>query len=814
MKVPLSWLQEFFSQTLDATDTAERLTLSGIEVDVVQPVGVFDPLIVAAEILELQPLPKAPGTSRLSIHADRRRTLVTTAAELSAGQKIAVALPGATLLASSGLALETVEVTESYGEPSEAVLVHQANLGLGEDTQKAILLPPSVAPGSAVASLVQRPEGSAADLVLHVAILPNIARCQSMLGMAREVAALQRLELVEPQASAAEPAPEHLVPTLTAADACSSLSVTLLDNVQVTESPAWLRRRLVLAGMTPINNVVDASNYVMLELGQPTHPYDADLLPNLELGVRRARAGERLLTLQQAEDEQPAALPEGVPLIVSNDVPVAIAGVLGGRPTAIHAGTRRVLLEAAAFEYVAIRRSQQATKAYSEASARFSRGVNPELTGPAARRFVEILRQSSPALTLQAWGEASLGVPPPRRIELTLEELNGSLGTSFTLADAAESLRRAGLALEADATGATLVANVGNERADITLPCDLIEEVARLQGYEKIPESMPREIIPERLHEDRTSVREALRDALVRAGQQEILTYSLNGPDLEARIYAGHPDAERARAVAVLNPVSTERSLLRSSLLPALLQTAATNLRHTHVCRLFEIGPAFAASPPPRLLPFENERVVLLVAGKALLPTLHDQTPRTVDFFDLKAVLMEVLSCLRLAEGVELVPCDEPPYRPGAAARIVRGATSYGTFGAVHPLVMDAFDLAQPTFVADLDAAALLADAPPRPTFREYDRLPSIDLDIALVVALPVTAGRIRSVVRAVAGPFLRDVEAFDEFRGAQFGERKAIAIRLRLNAGERTLEMNEALAIRARVAEALVAELGAQIRE
>jgi phenylalanyl-tRNA synthetase beta chain len=815
MKVPVSWLREYFPSPLDPYEAAERLTLSGIEVDVVQPVGLLDPLVVVAEVRAERPIPGQAAAREYEIQADRTRRLVSSAAGLGVGRKLAVALPGATLFSADLSELAEVRQSEVYGVTSEAVLVSAAGLGIGENETEPVWLESSALPGTAVVSVLATETVTDADRVLHLAILPNIARCQSMVGVAREVGALLRRELTQQPAPPSYGAERKLAPTISAPDAASVLGVTLLSGVTVCDSPRWLRRRLALAGMTPINNVVDASNYVMLELGQPTHPYDAKLLPSLDLGVRRSRKGERLLTLQQSEGEQPMLVPEGVPLIVSNDVPVAVAGVIGGRVTSISSGTESVLLEAAAFDYVAIRRSQQAAKIFSEASARFSRGVNPELPALAARRFVEVLRESSPRLTVSGFGEVSLGVPPERTITLSLDELNESLGTEFALEEVVACLSRAGLTLLVDSATKTLSAKVGNARPDLVFPCDLMEEVARLEGYDKIPETVPTEPIPARLHEDTITRREAVRDALVRSGLQEILSYSLNGPELEARLFAGHPAASAPAAVPVLNPVNSDRSLLRTSLLPALLATAAMNLRHTPVCRLFELGPVFASSGDPRALPREEERVALLIAGVSQTPTLHEQKPRSVDFFELEALVLELLSSVRLGPGVVLEPIDQAPYRPGAAARLRRGERVYGTLGAVHPLVLQAYDLEGfPAFVAELTLSELLADSAPRPLFREYDRLPSIELDIAMFLERATTAGALREVARRAAGPLLREVEVFDQFYKPEFGERKSVAIRLRLNAGERTLEMAEALEVRARVARALEAELAAQIRE
>ncbi|HEV8247000.1 MAG TPA: phenylalanine--tRNA ligase subunit beta, partial [Polyangiaceae bacterium] len=665
-------LQEHFEDGLDILEVSERLTLSGIEVEKVWSVGVYDPLVVVGEVASVEPVPGIAGMKRVEVLADRRRQLISNAAGVEPGRKLAVALPGATLFADDGLSLLSVEEATLYGQRSEGALCSTGHLGTGSDFDVPVALEGSSALGSPLfASLSARPEWQA-DRVLLLSILPNIARCQSLRGVAREVSALlrkPRKALLEPLSFESD---QGLSPSITARDACLSLTTTLIEGVTVSDSPDWLRKRLVLAGMTPINNIVDVTNYVMLEFGQPTHAYDADLLPSLDLGVRHARSGDRLLTLQQADGEEPLVVPEGVPLIVSGDRPVAAAGVIGGRPTAISASTRRVLLESAAFELVAIRRAQQALKTFTEASARFSRGVNPELPIVAARRFLELLRLTAPDARVTSYGQVSHGISPARRISLSLSQLNESLGTGFTLAQSADTLRRGGLVVEADARGAALNVQVDNSRLDLTLACDLIEEIARLEGYETLPETMPTDAIPEPLQQDAIARREAVRDRLVRMGLQEIISYSLNGPALEAKLYAGRPSAQPKALVKVLNPVSVERSVLRSSLLPGLLSTAALNLRHQPLCRLFEIGPVFAQGAAAEELPNELSQVALLIAGSSVRSTLHDKKPRDADLFDAKALAQELFDGLRL-QGLTFEASDEVPYRPGACARIVRG---------------------------------------------------------------------------------------------------------------------------------------------
>ncbi len=814
MRVPVSWLQEHFEDELSVSEVAERLTLSGIEVEKVFSVGAYDPLVVVCEITKLTPVASTPGVLLLEVSADRTRQIVSNAPGLERGRKLALALPGATVFAEDG-ALREVEATTLYGQSSEGALCAAAHLGVGSDFATPLALDEGAASGTPLLKLLTASSEWQADQVLLIAILPNIARCQAMRGVAREVSALLSKRLKPFDEPAAFTAGSGVSPSITARDACLALTLTLIDGVRVTDSPPWLQRRLVLAGMTPINNIVDITNYVMLEFGQPTHAYDADKLPSLNLGVRHARPGERLLTLQQAEGDEPLEVPHGVPLITSDDQPVAAAGVIGGRPTSIGAETKRVLLESAAFDFVAIRRAQQALKTFTEASARFSRGVNPELPVVAARRFLELLRETSPDARVLEYGEVSHDIPPKRRLVLSLEQLNESLGAELSLEHAAETLRRGGLTLRVDTAAAALDVEVDNSRLDLTLTCDLIEEIARLEGYDSLSETMPLDPIPEPLHQESLARREHLRDRLVRLGVQEIISYTLNGPGLEAKLHAGRAPLDESSLVRVQNPVSVERSVLRSSLLPGLLATAAHNLRHQPLLRLFEIGPVFAPGSAPNELPLETEELAFLLAGSSARASLHEKEPRAIDFFDAKALCEAMLSGLKL-EGVEFEAADRLPYRPGACARVTKGGQVLGMLGAVHPLVLREFELEDhPVFAADFALAALLRDVPGRSLFKDYDRLPSIELDIAVIVAEAVTASALLRVIDAAREPLLRGAEVFDLFRSDQFGaERKAMAVRIRLNAGDRTLEMAEALEIRSRIARAFEKELGATVRE
>ncbi len=826
MRVPLSWLKRLVPNTLSSAAIAEALTVAGIEVDGVQGIGVYAKQVVCAVLLSVQRLPEHPQVWLLAVDvgAGAPITIITTAASAAAfavGTRMAVALAGAVLIQDDAHAFTLREVTADtrYGHVSAGVLCSARDLGIGE-TDTVFCPDASAVPGTPLATLLTPAATWVADQVLELAILANIARCQSLYGVAREVAALTQHTLTAVAALVEKPSQlTALTPHIAAPEVCRRFALATLCDVIIQPSPQWLQRELVLAGIRPINNVVDAGNYVMLELGQPMHVYDADRLHSSELTVRWSQTGDTLHALTQTADSAPLVLAAGHLVIAdAQQQVVALAGVVGGSATAVQAATQRIVVEAANFDLITVRRSQAAHKIITESSLRFSRGVDPSLPLNAIQRFIYLLQQTCPAVTWTGLGDTSSGVLQPRQIALRAQEVNAALGLDLSIETIAHLLQRVGIACVVDAQQGVLCAEIGTQREDIQESCDLLEEVARLYGYDKLPATLPSQALTEQLLAPELVAREQLRDAWVRSGLQEVLSYSMTTPEVEARLLvAATEPVESPAYVCLLNPISEERTVLRRSLLPGLLQTVQFNLRFAEACHVFEIGRVFlpeVAGDSP-LLPSEPYRLAAVMTGAVQPASWHDAEPRAVDFYDIAGIVQETCALLRVPH-LTLEPATQPMFRTGACAAITQRGTVCGYVGIVHDEVALAFGVEDRIIVAlELDADVLLAARETAVMMQPIWRFPSITLDISIEVLETITMQQIVQVIRRAGGLLLQEVQLFDLYRANQLGEgKKALALHLLFNAQTRTLTMQEACAVRDVIVTQLHQDVGAKLRD
>jgi len=821
MRVSLSWLRSFVPVTLDSPALVELLTRAGLEVDAVHTVGVLDPRVRVGRVVARKALQNATnfvidaGPEHRSVNVVSK---APNAERFDVGAAVAIALPGATLIDGHGdaFALVTVGSAKVYGVQSDGVLCSERELGVGDDHSGLMAFDTDAPVGTALSAVLPVPAHGEADEVLEVAILPNFARCLSMVGVAREVAALTGVEgRYDVALDELAVTPGELDAHVEATDSCRRFSTARVENVRAVPSPRWMQRRLVLAGVTVIDHLVDVTNYCMIELGQPMHGYDLARLGAPTVGLRRSRAGETARLLHQGSDEAPAALPEGTLVITAADKPVGVAGVMGGADTAIRADTTAVLLESACFDWPAVRRSSAALKIHTDASTRFARGVDPTLSGRAIQRAVQLWREwSSPDLRVTATGDWRRAPIADGVVGFTLGGIASLLGLEATRAELTEALARVDITVR-DAADGGLEAVVPPGRDDVTRPCDLAEEFARVTGFDRIPETMPSEALPFHTPSRRYALREGLRDALVRGGLQELLTYSLIAPDSEALLGAEAPETPRLR---VLNPINVNRTSLRRTLLAGLMETLRENHRHTPDAQVFEIGVVFLpelASPYGRGLPAEKLRVSFALLGRVDRASMHGGADRGADLFDGVAVVEHLLRALRL-RGVETVADDAAPYQPGLCAALRKGARVYGRFGVLHPEVCARFDMEGRRVVAgELDLDALLDEA--GTTFKTVapPRFPSLPIDVSMFIARAVSAGDVVATAMGAGGELLKGVEVIDEFSGAQVPEgMRSLAVRLELNGGDRSLTTTEAQAVRVQVTTALTATLQAQVRE
>jgi phenylalanyl-tRNA synthetase beta chain len=725
------------------------------------------------------------------------------------GPKVAFAIAGARLVDghSEERRIVTLKPSKLRGVMSEGMVCSEKELDLSDAHEGNLILPQEAPVG---APLVQY----MGDTVLETDVKGPFGHLQSVVGVAREVAALTGQPL-------REPAPDGL-PAVGQAefagieildpDLCPRYAASLIENVTTGASPMWMQQRLLRSGMRPISNVVDVTNYVMLEMGQPLHAFDYDRLAARAGGrptiiMRRARPGEHLTTLDGAD----RVLDPEMLLITDTVGAIAVGGVMGGAETEIHEGTTAVLLEAANFDNLSIRRTSQLLGLPSEAASRFGKGVDPDLPLRALRRAGELLAQVAGGVTRPDAGDCYPGRREPVVVPLDPAYATRLLGVAVPVSEMVRILEALDFRVTQGA-GDSLQVTVPSHRRDVTIPADLVEEIGRMVGYDRLPLTLFEDELPPQRRNLVLEGEERIRDLLTGAGLDEVITYSLVDIADEARLLRV-PVEELPEHVRVLNPLAADRSHLRMTLLPALLRTARANLRFLPRVPIFELGRVFVPRPgEPR--PSEPRRIAGVLVGPrepaGWLP--HDGSP--LGFFDAKGIVETLLARLGVT-GVTWVRASHPALHPGRSARVLAGEVELGVVGELHPAVRAAFDLPDlPAVVFDLDQAALLAAASEGGEMQPLSDHPAVFEDLALVVDDAVPAVAAAQLIRQSGGKLLAGVRLFDVYRGGQVpAGMKSLAFSLVYQAADRTLTDEDVARVRAKIVARLERELGAALR-
>jgi len=831
MRVPISWLKEYVDINLPLKELAERMTLAGLEVEAIETIGLpgaqlrWDPQkIVVAEVVEIKP---HPGADRLVLAVvdyggPELETVVTGAPNLYpyVGQsglrlKVAFAMEGAELYDGHAQQPQVIKLkrTQIRGVPSRAMVCSEKELGLGDDHTGIMMLPDDApTPGTPLVDYL-------GDDVLDVDLTPNLARCLSVLGVAREVAALTGTRVRLPDTSmmaTGSPAAQQAEIVIEDPDLCNRYSATIIRDVRIAPSPFWMRRRLTLAGMRPISNVVDVTNYLMLELGQPLHAFDYDLLLERarrtghqvpRIVVRRARPGEQMTTLDGVERK---LTPDSL-MITDTAGPIGVAGVMGGAETEIGPDTHNILLEAAHFDYICNRRTAQALKIPSEATTRFGRGVPASGTVPAAQRASEWMRRLAGGVIAQGVLDAYPAPQPLVTVTLPVSEVKRVLGIDIPKDEVTRIL--AGLEFTVQDRGDAWEVAVPQHRLDIGIPADLCEEIARVYGYDRIPTTLLDDELPPQRSNVELEVEEHLRDVLVGTGLQEVITYSLGNLEVYGKLVPGGAVPNPDDYVRLANPLSPEREFMRRTLMSHMLETVRDNLRFSERVAAFEIGRVFWPQPD-QLLPDEPRALCIALAGPRLARSwLHDNT-EPADFSDLKGIVDTMLARLNLADAA-FAPASHPTFHPGRSAVLSMGSQEIGVFGEVHPDVCEAFGLGgKRVCLAEFMLNKLLATAGQPVRMRSVSTYPAVYEDLAIVVDQEVPAVRVRELIVQTGGALLRRVELFDVYRGEQLpAGRKSLAYALTYQADDRTLNAEAVEKLRKKIVRRLEQELGAVLR-
>jgi phenylalanyl-tRNA synthetase beta chain len=807
MRVPLNWLREYCDPELDVDGVEERLTMTGTKVEAIHHhgVGALDKFVVG-RVLEVGPHPDADRLRVCEVDlgaatGDGPARIVCGAPNVAEGQTVAVARPGAVMADGSKL-----KKARLRGVVSEGMILAAGELEMGAGEDGILVLDDFTPDAEFAAGTPLADVLPIATEVLELEITPNRPDCLGVYGVARELhaatgAALSEQPWLEDPGSAGPL--DGVEVTVECPQFCRRFTARVFEEVSIAQSPLWLRARLMAAGQRPINNVVDITNYAMLLTGQPLHAFDLDRVAGGRLTVRCAREGEHVETL----DGQTRTLDSEMVLIEDAEGPTSIAGLMGGARSEVQEHTTSVLLEVATWSGPNIHRTSSALGLRSEASNRFEKGLQPEqclhAQSVAARLMIELAGAVLRPGTLdEAWTQT-----PLQLIGLREARVRAILGVPIAVERQAEILEALDFASERTAVGLQVTVPA-LRRDDVAREVDLIEEVARIDGVDRLPATLPaRRGAAGMLNHDQRVVR-AAEDAMVGRGLYEVVGWSFADPGLLDRLRLP-PEHPMRQVVRLLNPLSDTQSIMRPTLLGSLMDTARHNVsRNGPDVAIFESGTVYRASPDGPLAD-EHHALGVLLSG-SLLPRSWRGASGAADFFAAKALLGALLGKLHVDFSTE--PGVWPFLHPGRSAAVLAGTDTLGFLGEVHPLVAGAWDLERTAvFVVDLGKVAALS--PPVVAFRSFPAVPSLRRDLAVTLPEAISAAQALDAVREAAGEVLDDVRVFDVYTGQQVGEgRRSLALALSFRSAERTLTDEDITPVRQRIL-ATLEQLGGELR-
>lgn len=803
MRVSIGWLRELVDVDMPTAELTDLLDMTGTKVEAVHTLGAAIDGVFVGRILTKERHPDADTlwVTTVDIAGSEPLQIVCGAQNFEANDKVPVAVVGATL--PNGM---TIKRAKLRGVVSEGMNCSPIELGIGAEASGLLILPADAPVGTPFAEY-----RGMADTVLELEVTPNRPDCLSMAGVAREVGAVTgmppRLPGGKPEESG-QPAAERVSVTIEDPELCPRYTARLVTGVRIGPSPEWLVERVTAAGARPISNIVDITNYVMFEMGQPLHAFDAATLGvaggKIAIGVRVARAGETLTTLDGVKRD----LAADTLMITDPSGVVALAGVMGGETTEVSDSTVDILLEAACFRPASVGRTSRRLGLVSEASQRFERGVDPNGCAAGVDRAAQLMAEIAGGTVAPGVVDAYPKTIEPLTLSLRMAKVNSLLGTELTAADVTGILER--LRLGVTAEGDVLRVTVPTFRPDLLREVDLIEEVVRVHGMGNVVSTLPagRGRVGGLTVDQRR--RERVGEALRAAGLNEALTWAFSDPTDAQRVgWTFGPDEQPVR---LLNPMSVEQSVLRFSTLPGLLRAVSNNQRKgvTDV-HLYEIGAVWWTSPGRKQ---PKERTVLsgALAGSWDRPGWNDKPP-VLDFFDGKGAVQTVAEELGIAKW-RVRAADLPWLQPGRSAEVLVGGDVVGWLGEVHPGVLDAYECTGPVTVFELQMKPLLKAAREVREFIDIPRFPAVKIDLAIVVPEDVTVERVEQAIRSAGGKLLEDARLFDVYRGMGVeAGKKSLAFSLAYRDPERTLTDDEVAVAHEKVVRKVTGAVGGELR-
>ncbi len=780
MKVSLNWLKDYVEIRMDSKDLTHLLTMAGLEVEGAISTGEGLEKVVVAEILSVRRHPNADRLSLVEAKTHQESfSIACGATNIKEGQKVPLALVGARL--PNGIEIKRSKIR---GVLSEGMLCSEIELGLGQEASGIMILAPELPLGSGVGEAL-----GLKDTILDISITPNRPDWLCVIGVAREIAALTGQKMKYPSLSLADRGEEiHRKTSVTILDQdlCPRYVARMIEGVKIGPSPRWMSNRLEKVGIRSINNVVDVTNYIMMEYGQPLHAFDFEFLEEGRIVVRRAKGGEEFVTLDGVKRTL-----DGEMLMICDGVkPVAIAGVMGGLNSEIKDDTTTVLLESAYFDPTGNRRTSKKLGLETEAAYRFGRGIDYGGCLSAADRAAQLIQEWAGGRVVEGAVDVYPAPIRPKPIRLRGERIRQVLGTEVSAKEARNYLENLELEVQEEKEGVLLVVPA-SFRGDLEREIDLIEEVARLNGYDRIPITLPTgSPSSEKRSKEFLTERRAI-DLLNAHGYNEVINYSFTSPAFADRIGLP-PDDPRRQPLRILNPLAEDVSVMRTTLIPGLMETVQYNLsRKNSNLKLFELKKVFLPQEGGRL-----PREVKLLAGVALG---FDRGPhwaspqRPVDFYDIKGCVEDLLDTLQIKDA-KFVKAEDVPYlHPGKASKVVLDQEVLGVLGEIHPEVSGRYEVRGKGYLFEMDFSKMVKEAGEERRFQALPKFPAVERDLSVVVDQAMEAERVMEAIRTFRQPHVEEVTLFDVYEEPPIPEgKKGISYRIRYQAKDRTLTDEE----------------------
>ena len=797
MNVTLNWLKAYIDFEFSPSELADRLTMLGVEVESVKHLGTELEGVIVGSVTSIRPHPNADKLVLCQVDTGETEELqiVCGAPNAREGMLAPVATIGATLPV--GL---TIKRAKLRGETSQGMLCSEKELGLSGDAAGLMELSTDIPLGTPLSEAL-----GLDDVVFELEITPNRPDCLSLIGVAREIRAETgnplKLPTVDPQENGINLQDLTSV-TIDAPDLCPRYAARVIQGVKVTESPAWLQQRLESVGIGVINNIVDVTNFVLMEYGQPLHAFDYHKLAENRIVVRRARDDEQITTIDEVERE----LTSDTLVIADAEKPVALAGIMGGYNSEITETTCDVLLESAYFNPLSIRATAKALGISTEASYRFERGADPGAVLAALDRAAQLIAELTGGTICDGIVDVYPGQQPLTEIQLRPERVNFVLGTTIETAEMVQILDRLGF--DVDATGKVYQVVVPTFRSDVTREIDLIEEIARVYGYDNIPTTLPKGDIPVPAPTPKTEARRRIKHFLLAAGMMEAVNYSFCDPNCFDKIRLNADDPLR-NTLQLRNPLSPEMSVLRTTLTPGLLENAQHNRNHQiDTIALFEIGGVFVHDGKEK----EPERVTGVLAGQ-IGEGVYSDPYRHPDFFDIKGLVEGMLEVCGVVDWT-LQKTDAPTFHPGRNAEVLLGDRRIGVFGEVHPEVLENYDLPYKAYLFEFDLEGLADAATFAKRFEPISIYPKVARDLAIVVDKETLSDMPTELIYTTGGDSVDSVRLFDVYEGEQVPEgKKSLAYTITYHSATETLTDKAVNTLHDEVVKCLNRELGAELR-